>query len=221
MLDHSSSDSREMLAAIQGTRSAAIFNIDTEGHISFWNIGAEKLFGFQDSEMLGKHCSNLCPPEEIHTLNKMLAKLLRGRITPEIAIRLQRKNHSAVDVLLSIHPFRKTESTPITGALIICTDISAKKAAEKALIERANQIKAIVETVPDAIVTINTEGIIEAVNPAVRTIFGYAEPEIIGCHVSIPMPSPYREAHDQYLANYLHTRKAKVIGIAREVTGRR
>jgi PAS domain S-box-containing protein len=83
------------------------------------------------------------------------------------------------------------------------------------------RFRAVVETAADGIVTINAHGIIESVNPEAERLFGYTRHELIGQNVSILMPSPDRERHDQYLARYLRTGEARIIGIGREVAGRR
>jgi len=87
--------------------------------------------------------------------------------------------------------------------------------------EASARLRAIVETAADGIITIDERGRIESVNPSAETIFGYTSFELIGRNVKLLMPSPYREEHDGYLANYRENKEAKVIGIGREVEGLR
>ncbi len=87
--------------------------------------------------------------------------------------------------------------------------------------EAAERLRAILETAVEGIITSDEHGIIEAFNPAAEKIFGYTAREVIGHNVTVLMPSPYREEHNRYMANYLRTGKARIIGIGREVVGRR
>ena len=98
---------------------------------------------------------------------------------------------------------------------------TARSVAESALRDTAERLRAILETAVEGIITINERGTIESFNPAAEKIFGYSAGEVIGRNVHVLMPSPYREEHDSYLANYRRGGEARIIGIGREVVGRR
>ena len=87
--------------------------------------------------------------------------------------------------------------------------------------ERAKLLNAIIENAIDGIITIDEFGIIEQINPAALSLFGYEREELTGKNVSALMPMPYKSQHDQYLANYRHTGERHIIGIGREVLGQR
>lgn len=87
--------------------------------------------------------------------------------------------------------------------------------------DSAERLRAILLTAVEGIITIDERGLIESMNPAAENTFGFKAVEVIGRNVSMLMPTPYREEHDSYLASYLRTGKAKIIGIGREVVGRR
>jgi PAS domain S-box-containing protein len=82
-------------------------------------------------------------------------------------------------------------------------------------------MRSVVDTVVDGIITIRENGAVETLNPAAEQLFGYKSDEVIGQNVKLLMPEPYRHEHDNYIANYLRTGEAKIIGTGREVMGRR
>lgn len=82
-------------------------------------------------------------------------------------------------------------------------------------------LQAIIENAIDGIITIDRYGIVDSINPAASSLFGYDATEVIGNNVSMLMPEPYHSEHDGYLHSYLTTGQKKIIGIGREVRGRR
>jgi PAS domain S-box-containing protein len=86
---------------------------------------------------------------------------------------------------------------------------------------QAAKLQALLESAVTAIITIDDRGLIESINPATERLFGYAANELVGENVKMLMPAPYKAEHDGYIANYLSTGEKKIIGIGREVRGRR
>jgi PAS domain S-box-containing protein len=104
----------------------------------------------------------------------------------------------------------------------IIQDVTEYRKAVNAVREGERHVRAIMESVPDSLVTIDEAGIIRSVNPAVERMFGYKAAELIGENVSILMPEPHRLEHDNYIRRYLATGKGKILGVgARDVAGRR
>ncbi len=83
------------------------------------------------------------------------------------------------------------------------------------------QFEILMETAVDGIIVTNSSGLVEAFNPACERLFGYDSTEVLGMNVKMLMPMPYRDQHDQYMADYQASGVKKIIGYGREVTGRR
>jgi PAS domain S-box-containing protein len=82
-------------------------------------------------------------------------------------------------------------------------------------------LEAIFKSAIDGIIVINARGIIEMVNQAAADLFRYPAEEMIGRNVNMIVPSPHHNNHDQYIKRYLQTGERKIIGIGREVEGKR
>lgn len=81
--------------------------------------------------------------------------------------------------------------------------------------------RGLVESAVDGIFTIDTKGIIQHVNAAAVRMFGFSREEFLGRNITMIMPEVYSRHHDEYLRNYLKTGEQRIIGIGREVEGRR
>jgi len=93
--------------------------------------------------------------------------------------------------------------------------------ARERLEDREARLNAILDTAVDGIITIDEHGVIESVNAATERIFGYSAAELEGHNVKLLMPAPHRDRHDDYIARYLSSGQAKIIGFGREVEGLR
>jgi two-component system, LuxR family, sensor kinase FixL len=81
--------------------------------------------------------------------------------------------------------------------------------------------KALIATAVDGIMVIDEMGLIQVYNEACERLFGYRANEAIGQNVKLLMPPPFHAEHDDYLAHYRDTGERRIIGIGREVVGRR
>ena len=100
-------------------------------------------------------------------------------------------------------------------------EIWERQRVETALRENEGRLRSVVENAIDGIITIDEQGLIDSFNPAAEKIFGYTAAEIAGQNVKLLMPDLYHSQHDTYLENYLQTGQTKIMGVSREVTGRR
>jgi two-component system sensor kinase FixL len=103
----------------------------------------------------------------------------------------------------------------------IIRDVSDRRRAEGALADSEARYRAVLDTAVWAIISINERGHVLSFNRAAERMFGYAAAEVVGRNVKLLMPPPYHDEHDDYLQRYLRTGERRIIGIGREVTGRR
>jgi PAS domain S-box-containing protein len=100
----------------------------------------------------------------------------------------------------------------------INSEIESLRAALK---ESENKIAAIINTAVDGIITIDIKGFIESINPAAMRLFGYDFDELVGKKINVLMDSTDREGHDGYMQRYQTTGERRIIGIGRDVIGRK
>ncbi len=105
------------------------------------------------------------------------------------------------------------------GKLGRILDVFQEQARE--LEERRRYLKTVLATMLDAIITIDSEGGIQMINPAAEKIFGYEEFELIGKNVTLLMPEKYVQRHRDGMKHYFETGEARVIGKNTEMEGRR
>ena len=95
------------------------------------------------------------------------------------------------------------------------------KANEHRLQANQTRLNSIMNSVLDAVIAIDSAGIIQTYNRAAERIFGYSVTETIGQNISMLMPEPHRGRHDGHIARYLSSHESSSIGALREMEGRR
>ena len=197
----------------------SIIVTDLEGTIIYWNKGGEELFGYSKEEIIGRKASILYPEKRREEFEEELGNLKDGEMMTGQWLG-QRKDGSWIWVDIRTKLYEK-EDGKFVGIIGSACDIEPQKKFEKQLKESRALAKAVLETTVDGIITINSEGIIQSYNKAAENIFGYKEEEVLGENVSMLMPNPHRENHDQYINSYLETGEKQIIGKGREVRGKR
>lgn len=180
------------------------------------NQGASELIGYSTAELLAMTPADISPEYNITGFFKLVRPLMQDKGgSTLIETFLQHKNGTDIDVEIALQYLKPKNELPRFVA--IARDITERKQLEEIL----QSADAVLNNVIDGIITISDNGVVKTFNPAAVKIFGYRPDEVIGRNVSMLMPAPYHDEHDGYIRNYITTGEQKIIGIGREVEGRR
>lgn len=198
----------------------AIIGKSLDGIITSWNPAAEKMFGYSAAEAIGQPALMLLDAENHQEERRILAEIAKCKAVESSDAVRRHKNGKLMNLAVTISPITNHKGV-VLGASTIARDMSRSEEAESKLRDSESRIRAIVENVIDGIITIDSRGIVQSMNAAAEKIFAYDSSEVIGENVKMLMPETYSQEHDGYLSSYLKTGVKKIIGIGREVEGRR
>jgi PAS domain S-box-containing protein len=180
------------------------------------NDAAVALYGWSREELLAMTSNDLYPPEDLPGViaqrkltHADLNQTIRGR-------RHRKKDGTVIDIEMNVRLI-DLDGQPTHLANI--EDITAKNQADARRVVAEKWLRAVMDNTVDGLITIDQTGQILSLNKTAEDLFGYGEAEAIGQNVRIFMPEPFRSRHDGYLASYIKTGNARIIGIGREVVG--
>jgi two-component system sensor kinase FixL len=206
---------------VEGAKDYAVTMTDLDGKVTHWNAGAERLYGWETSEILGRSLEVVMTPEdcEAGVLADQLALALRAGPNHKRYWRTRKDDtRFMVDAVLSV--IRDSDGTA-RGFGEVVRDVTEAMEQRRAIEEGENYLRSILDTIPDAMITIDAHGSIQSFSAAAERLFGYAACEVMGRNVSMLMPEPDASKHDDYLAHYRSTGEPRIIGRTRRVYGRR
>ncbi len=199
---------------VEGVTDYAIILLDPRGHVVSWNAGAERIKGYEAEEIIGRHFSCFFTAQAVQEgwpARELEIAGTNGTFAEEgWRVRKDGSKFWASATLSALYD----ERGALRGFAKVTGDLTESRKATETL-------RSVVDHVVDGIITIDENGTVRSMNPAAERLFGYAESEVVGRNVKVLMPEPYRGEHDGYIANYLRTGEAKIIGKGREVVGLR
>lgn len=213
------SSGRQLELLLEGASRYAIFIVDANGCVSSWNMASERILGWSASSVLGRHFSIFSAEDDPHAATDEALQTARreGRFARDMWQRRSDGSEFYADV--SITPI--TEADDQVAYALVIHDVTERRAQDDAIERREQHLQSILSAVPDAMIVIDEKGIMVSFSQTAERLFGYAQEDVVGKNVSILMPSPDRERHDEYLERYLSSGVPRIIGIGRIVTGLR
>jgi PAS domain S-box-containing protein len=151
--------------------SDAVITTDIAGNITFWNKGAEIIYGYQKEEAIGKPVSILYKDEDLHILEAMIADLLEGKDIPGIEATCIDKNHQDIEILLSLTSIRDEDGN-ITELVGITKDITERKKSEE-------EIERIFNMTDYMICIASLNGYFKRINSSFEQTLGYSSEELL------------------------------------------
>ena len=137
------------------------------------------------------------------------------RITNQLKETVDSEQDDNVDI--TVRDFQQLNQT----VSLLKENIALRRDREKELQRAKLQLSSVLDTVGEAIITINSEGIVVMANKAAERVWGYDAEQLEGKNLSTMMPEEFREAHENGMKRYLQTGNAKVLNERMELVGQR
>jgi PAS domain S-box-containing protein len=180
-----------------------------------------RLAGYSLDELRTMRFLDLVHSEDRPEAQGLADRILRNEIPAYVTeSRILHKDGASIWVRESASKTHDAAGKP-QWLVTLVEDITERKMIEDSAVRTVAQLTAVLDGAKDAIISIDIKGVVQSINAAGETMFGYDRDEVIGRNVSMLMSAEHAERHDSYIANYLETGVTDIIGAAREAEGRR
>jgi PAS domain S-box-containing protein len=169
------------LAAIVESSDDAIIGKDLHGIVTSWNAGAERMFGYAASEMIGGSITRLIPAARQEVEGNILGQIKRGESVRHFETVRVRKDGKTLDVSVAVSAIRDG-SGKIVGASKVVRDITERKRSEEARRISEARYRALFDYAPDGIVVADSESFYLDANASACRMLGYSRDELVGMH---------------------------------------
>jgi PAS domain S-box-containing protein len=207
--------SEERLRLMADALPALIAYIGADARYQFNNAAYESWYGQPRDTYKGRHMREVLGEDAYAVVVEHVETALAGR-SRTFEARMSYPRAGTRDVLVHYVPHRDRDGR-VVGLFKLVLDLTERKHAERAIREREERLRAILDTAADAIITFDGQGVIQSVNPAAERMFGYAGTEMVGQNVDRLLSSPHPGAHDGHPTRCGQTVSAHVMGAGREV----
>lgn len=185
----------DRLAGIVESADDAIVSLDVAGLITSWNHGAERMFGYRPSEVIGQPFHILVPEDRRDEETEATQRVIDGQSVAHYESLMLHKSGRAVEVSVAISAIVASDGL-VTGLSVIARDLTESNR----LRQIARHFEAIVVSSDDAIVSKDLDGTVITWNRAAEQMFGYTAEEIIGRSIRIIIPDDRQSEEDTVLA---------------------
>ena len=211
-------ETQQKLALHVENTPLGVIQLDIQNRIVEWNNSAQQIFGYSKNEVL-EQCSMDSVFSELDE-NK-LGKLLNNQDkTRQSICHHTRKDRREIVCEWFVTPLIGNNDEELGYAALV-VDITNEREMLSALQLKNQEQSEILNSMVDAVITIEETGQILSFNTAAEKLFSYTSKEIIGQNIKRLMPESIAEKHDSYLKRYLDTGHTKILGLTREIEGKR
>lgn len=178
----------ELGLLIDGATNYAIYMLDTDGCVTVWNRGAERIKGWTEAQIIGRNSSVFYTPEDL-AAGKPRKDLHRANLEGRVEEDSWRVRKDGSEFLASVTiTALRDDAGVLRGFGKVVRDITDQKATELGLARREEHLRSILATVPDAMIVMDERGIISSFSAAAEQLFVYVEADVVGLDVEVLIP---------------------------------